>query len=128
MTRISQIAQLVVSIAVVGLFWLIYPGVMVIFASTAGLVYVSASVLALRGNALAIRVAFTLSLATAVITIVAVLRFVGNGFRYWSGNFEAHDGIYWPPYAFATIAIGATLVVALQVMSWRSEGASNPQS
>jgi hypothetical protein len=119
MARFSRIIQLTVSLAVVGLFWLIYPGVMVIAATAAGLLYVAASLLALRGGKPAARIAFTLSAITAALTTLAVLRFAGNGFNYLSGNFESHGGIYWPPYAFLAIAIGAALAVMLQVVAMR---------
>ncbi len=121
MTRISRIAQLIVALAILGLPCLIYPGVMVLFAIAPGLVYVAAAVAALRGSKLASQIAFTLSLATTIIAVFAVLRFMGNGFNYWSGNFQSHDGIYWPPYTFLAVAIGATLVVVLHLISWRTE-------
>jgi len=116
MIRATRIIQLVVSLSVVGLFWLIYPGVMLLVAAAVALLYVAAAVGALRGNYVAGRVAFVGSLATAVLATLAVLRFIANGYSYKSGNFELHDGVYWPPYAFLAIAIGASLVVGLQLL------------
>lgn len=117
MTRVSGIIQLLIALSVVGLFGLIYPGVMAIVATGVALVYVAVALGALRGNRVAGWAAFVFSLATAVLATAAVLRFIGNGFSYPSGNFELHDGVYWPPYAFLAIAIGASLVVGLQLLA-----------
>lgn len=116
MMRIAHVIQLIVSLAVLGLFWLIYPGVMVLFASAVGLLYVAASIGALRGSLLASRVALGFSVATAILAAAAVLRFVGNDFSYLSGSFVLYDGVYWPPYAFLAIANGATFVVVLHLV------------
>ena len=128
MARISKTAQLFVSLAVAGLPWLIYPGVMVLIASATGLVYVAASIGALRGSKLASRVALAFSVATAILATLAVLRFARGGFSYVSGNFEWHDGIYWTPYAFLAIAVGATLVVLSHLVSSRPGSGGDPQS
>jgi hypothetical protein len=128
MPRIARIIQLLVSLAVAGLFWLIYPGVMVIVATAAGLLYVAASLFALRGSKLATWIALTLSVATAVLTTLAVLRFAGNSFSYLAVNFKGHGGIYRTPYAFLAIAIGAALAVILQVVAARPGRSGGVQS
>lgn len=120
MTRVSRIIQLLVALSVVGLFWLIYPGVMVIVATGVALMYLAAAAGALRGNHVAGWVAFVFSLATAVLASAAVLHFIGNGFNYLSGNFQLRDDIYWPPYAFLAIAGSATIVVVLHLKNWKS--------
>ena len=127
MARISKIAQLLLSLAVLGLFWQIYPGVMVFVASAVGLVYVAASVCALRGSRLANRVAIAFSAATAILATLAVLRFARSGFSYATGNYEWHDGVYWTPYAFLAIAAGAALVVGLRLALWRSGSSRETQ-
>ena len=111
--------QLVVSIAVIGSIWLIYPGAMVIFASAVGLAYLAASFGAFHDNRIAIWVAFAFSVATAVLAALGVSRFIRNGFDFLAGNFDQQSGIYLPPYVFIAIAIGAVLVVALHLVSWR---------
>jgi hypothetical protein len=128
MVRIEHIIQLIVSLALIGLFWMIYPGVMVFAASALGLVYVAASIGAIRGSLLGGRVAFAFSAMTAILATLAVLRFVGNSFSYLSGSFESHDGVYWVPYAFLAVATGATLVVVLQLYSWRAGSGGEAQS
>lgn len=128
MLRIAHIIQLIVSLAVIGLFWMIYPGVMVLAASALGLVYVAASVAAIRGSKPGSRVAFAFSATTVILAALSVLRFVGNGFSYLSGNFQLHDGVYWAPYAFLAIASGATLVVVLQLVAWRTGSGGEAQS
>lgn len=115
MARASNIIQLLVAVAVIGLFFLIYPGVMVLFASAVGLVYVAAAVGALRGSRVAGWIATGFSAATALLATLGVFRFVGNGFGFLSGNFDSAEGIYWVPYAFLAIAISATLVVVLRL-------------
>ena len=115
MARASNIIQLLVAVAVIGLFFLIYPGVMVLFASAVGLVYVAAAVGALRGSRVAGWIATGFSAGTALLATLGVFRFVGNGFGFLSGNFDSVEGIYWVPYAFLTIAISATLVVVLRL-------------
>ena len=127
MTRVSKTIQLLVSLSVAGLFWLIYPGVMVVLAITVALIYVAAAIGAIRGNRLAEKAALAFTLATTVLAFIAVLRFIGNGFRYQSGNFELHDGFYWPPCAFLAIAIGAVLVVVLRLLPARKRP-DKPQS
>lgn len=116
MARIAHIIQLIVSLSIVGLFWLIYPGVMVLFAGVLGLVYVAAAIGALRGSLIAGRIALGFSIATALLGALAVHRFIGNGFSYVSGNFPPNEGIYWPPYIFLAIAVCAALVVGLQFL------------
>jgi len=128
MARISKIAQLFVSLAVLGLFWRIYPGVMVLFASAIGLIYVAASICALRGCRLANQVAIAFSAATAILATLAVLRFARSGFSYATGNYEWHDGVYWTPYAFLAVAAGAALVVVLHLALWRSANSRESQS
>lgn len=128
MARISKAAQLFVSLAVVGLFWLIYPGVMVLVASAVGLIYVASAVAALRGNKLGSRVAFAFSAATAILATLGATRLAGSGFSFTSGDFEFHDGVYWTPYAFLAVATGATLVVVLHLISWSTESGSETQS
>lgn len=125
MARVTDIIQLAVSLAVTGLFWMIYPGVMVILAMAVGLTYVTASIGALRGSRLGGRVALALTLATAVLAALAVSRFVGNGFSYSSGNFDQQDGIYWLPYAFLAITIGAVLVLVLRLALARGTGSES---
>ena len=124
MLRIAHILQLIVSLAVLGLFWLIYPGVMALVASAVALLYTAAAIGALRGSKGAGAVALAFTAATAILATLAVLRFAGNGFDYLAGNFERYDGIYWLPYAFVAVALGATLVVLLQVVAMRSRGAA----
>ena len=124
MRRVSRIIQLLVSVSIVGLFWLIYPGSMVIVATGVALVYVAAAVGALRDNRVAGWAAFVFSLATGVLATTAVLRFIRNGFSYATGDFELHDGIYWPPYAFLAIAAGATIVVGLHLVQYFRTGLS----
>jgi len=111
--------QLAVSLAVIGLIWLIYPGAMVIFTGAVGLAYLAASFGAIRDNRIAIWAALAFSVVTAVLTALGVSRFTRNGFDFLAGNFDQHSGIYLLPYVFLAISIGAVLVVALHLVSWR---------
>ena len=118
MIRFLKSSQLVVSLGVIGSFWLIYPGAMVIFASAVGLAYTAASVGAIRDHRIAIWVAFVFSIVTAVLAALGVNRFMRNGFDFLAGNFDQHSGIYLPPYLFLAISSGAALVVVLHLASW----------
>ena len=111
--------QLAVSLAVIGLIWLIYPGAMAVFASVVGLAYLAASLGTIRDNRLATWIAFAFSVVTAVLSALGVSRFIRNGFDFLAGNFDQQSGIYLPPYVFLAIFIGAVLVVALHLVSWR---------
>ena len=101
---------------------------MVLFASAIGLIYVAASICALRGCRLANQVAIAFSAATAILATLAVLRFARSGFSYATGNYKWHDGVYWTPYAFLAVAAGAALVVVLRLALWRSANSRESQS
>jgi hypothetical protein len=112
-------AQLVTAFAVVALFWLIYPGIMVILASGVGLIYVAASIGAILENRLAIWTAFVFSAIAAIFSAFSVHQFLRNGFDFLAGTFDQTDVFYLPPYLFLAISIGATLVVIAHLTSWR---------
>lgn len=111
--------QLAIAFAVIALFWMIYPGVMVIFASAAGFCYVLASIGAIRDCRIAIWLAFVFSMVTAVLSALAVNRFLRNEFDFMTGNFSQYSGIYLPPYLFLAISISSTFVVIMHLVSWR---------
>lgn len=109
--------QLAVSVGVLILFWLVYPGA--VFASVAGLCYVIASIAAIRDRPVGVRLAFTFSLLAFGFSAWAVYRYLDNGFDYLSGNFDGRAGIHWPAYLFLFVAVGAITVIVLHVLSWR---------
>lgn len=111
--------QVAVSLVLMILMWLIYPGVMVLFASLIGVCYMIAAIAAYRNNRIAIWIAFVYSTLTAMISLLGVQRFLDNGFDYFVGNFEHLQGIYLPPYLFLLISLMSTLVVILHCLSWR---------
>jgi len=119
MITFLKTVQLAISFGVIALFWLIYPGVMLIFASAAGLCYVVTSIGAIHDNRIAIWLAFVFSTLTAIFAALGVNRYLRNGFDFLVGNFYEHSGIYLPPYLFLVISLGATLVVIVHVASWR---------
>jgi len=112
-------AQLAIAFAVIALFWLIYPGMMVVFASGVGMIYVAASVGALLENRIAIWAAFVFSTITAILSAFGVNRFLQNGFDFLAGTFDESGEFYPPPYLFLAISIGAALVVIAHLASWR---------
>jgi hypothetical protein len=111
--------QLIVAFAVVVLFWLIYPGIMVIFASAVGMIYVAASIGAIFEYRTAIWAAFVFSAIAAVFSAFGVNRLLRNGFDFLEGTFDQTGGFYLTPYLFLAISIGAALVVIAQLASWR---------
>ena len=126
MARVADVIQLAISFAVIGLFWLIYPGVMLLIASAIGMAYVLASAGALRGNLLAGRIALVFTATTAIFALLGTSRFAVNGFSYLSGNFAHEGGIYWLPYAFLAIAAGAAVVVLMRMVSARRDSECQP--
>jgi hypothetical protein len=111
--------QLAVSVGVLVLFWLIYPGVLLLFAGLVGLCYVIASIAAVRDKLVGMWLAFAFSLLTFVFSAWGVYRYLDNGFDYLSGNFDGRAGIYWPAYLFLFVALGAITVIVLHALSWR---------
>ena len=111
--------QLAVSVGLLALFWLIYPGVLLVFAGAVGLCYVVASIMAIRDRFAGIWVAFAFSLLAFAFSAWGVYRYLDNGFDYLSGNFDGRAGIYWPAYLFLLVAIGSMAVIVLHARSWR---------
>ena len=97
--------QLAISVGVIGLFWLIYPGAMVIFATAAGLCYVAAAVGAFFDMKIAIWLALLFSILTAILSTLGVSRFLRNDFDFIGGNFDGLSGVYLTPYLFLAISV-----------------------
>ena len=119
MISLLKSTQLVIAIAVIALFWLIYPGIMMVFASGAGIIYVAASIGALFENRIAIWTAFVFSTVTAILSALGVTRFLRSGFDFLAGKFDETGDIYLLPYLLLAISIGAALVVIAHLASWR---------
>ncbi|MBN1238135.1 MAG: hypothetical protein JXB36_06520 [Gammaproteobacteria bacterium] len=118
-TRLLKLLQLAVSVGVLVLFWLVYPGVLLAFAGVAGLCYLVASVAAMRDRIVGIWLAFAFSLLTMLFSGWGVYRYLDNGFDYLAGNFDGRAGVYWPAYLFLLVAAGSIAVVVLHALSWR---------
>jgi hypothetical protein len=111
--------QLAVSIAVLFLFWLIYPGVLLLFAGAVGVCYVLAAIAAAGDRRIAIWAAFAFTLLTFAFSTYGVYRYLDNGFQYLAGNFPGRPGIYWPAYVFAFVAVGSFAVIVLHAFTTR---------
>ena len=111
--------QLATSVGVVILFWLIYPGVMAMFATAVGMVYVGASIGAIFNFRIAIWFGLLFSILTAILSTLGVSQFVRHGFNFGAGNFDGLSGIYFPPYVFLILSLASTLLGLLHVVSWR---------
>ena len=118
-TGLLKALQLAVSVGVLVLFWLIYPGAMVAFAGLVGLCYVLASMAAIMDRLAGIWLAFAFSVLTLLFSAWGVYRYLDNGFDYLAGNFGGRDGIYWPAYLFLLVAVGSIAVVVLHAFAWR---------
>ncbi|TFG39842.1 MAG: hypothetical protein E4H42_05260, partial [Chromatiales bacterium] len=66
MIEVLKWLQLAVSIGVIALFWLIYPGIMVVFATAGGLCYAASAIVAFRDHRVAIWLAFAFSSLTTI--------------------------------------------------------------
>lgn len=119
MISFLKFTQLTIAIAVNVLFLLIYPGVMVFFAIGVGIIYVLVSIGAILENRFAIWAALIFSAFTAVLSAIAVNRFLRNGFDLLIGTFEQTSDFYLPPYLFLAISIGAAVVVVAHFACWR---------
>jgi hypothetical protein len=119
MIRALKSIQLVVSIGVIILFLMIYPGVMVVFACMVGCFYVAAAIGSMRDSLPAIWVAFAFSLLTAILSTLGVMRFLTNGFDFLAGNWGQYGGLYFHPYLFVIISFGSIAVVILHLLSWK---------
>ena len=106
------------SIGLLVLFWLIYPGTLVLFASGAALCYLAAAVAAARDRLAGVLIAFGFTVLAFAFSAYGVYRYLVNGFDYLSGNFAYLDGVYWPPYLFLLIALGSLAVIALHALTW----------
>lgn len=107
------------SFCVIALIWLIYPGVMVLFATFAALCYVAVCIAAFRDNQFAVWLAFVITALLGILSSLSVNHFIQNGFNYFAGNFPEYNGIYLPPYLFLVISLGSAIVVVLHLITWR---------
>ncbi len=114
-----KILQLFVSTSVIVLFWLIYPGALVVIATGVGLCYLLSSLGAMRDNRMAIWFAFIFSAATSVLSALSVHRFLSAGFDFLAGHHDQQSGFYLPPYLFLLITLTSTVVVLMHLVSWR---------
>ncbi len=111
--------QLAVAVGVLVLFWMIYPGVMAVFASGIAFCYIGAALAAAWDRPLGVWLAFLFTLSAFGFSAWGVYRYLDNGFEYWSGNFPGWSGFYLPPYVFLAVALGAAAVIVLHALSWR---------
>ena len=111
--------QLAVSVAVLVLFWLIYPGILLLVTGIAGVCYVIAAIAAASDRVVGIWAAFFFTLLAFAFSTWGVYRYLDNGFEYLSGNFPSRTGIHWPAYLFLFIAVGSLAVIVLHALSAR---------
>jgi hypothetical protein len=111
--------QLAVSIGAFVLSWLVFPGVLMLFAALVGLAYVAAAIAAAYDKLIGIWAAFAFSLFALAACAWGVYRYLDNGFDYLAGNFDNRAGFYWPAYLFLVVTAIALAVVVLHVVSWR---------
>lgn len=117
--RLLKALQLAVSVGVIALTWLIYPGVMAVVATVVGGCYTAACVLAFADKRIGIWAASLLTGLTAVLSTLAIGRFERNGFSFLSGGYESHSAFYAVPYLFLGVSLGSLLAVVLYAVCWR---------
>lgn len=115
--RVLKALQLAVAVGLLVLLWLIYPGVLLVFAGAVGLCYVAAAIFAMLDKRVGIWLAFGFTLSAFAFSVWGVYRYLDNGFEFLSGNFPGRTGVYWPAYLFLLIAIGALVVIVLHTLS-----------
>ena len=100
------------------LFWLIYPGVMMMLASVVGLCYVAAAIGAAFDRPVGVWLALGFSVLAFAFSAYGVYRYLVNGFGFLSGNFANLEGVHWPAYRFLLVALGSLAVIVLHAVSW----------
>ncbi len=111
--------QLVTSVGLVGVVWMVYPGSTLVLVTVVGACYVGAAVLAALDYRIGIWLAFAFSVLTAAFAGYGVYRYVRNGFDFLRGTYGRLDETYLPPYLFALVAACAVAVVLLHLKAWR---------
>lgn len=117
--RVLKALQIAVAVGLFVLFWLIYPGVLLLFTGAVAACYVIASIAAARDRLLGIWVAFAFTVLAFGFSAWGVYRYIDNGFEFLSGNFPGRAGIHWPAYLFLLIALGSLAVIVLHALSRR---------
>lgn len=115
--------QLTVAVGLLVLFWMIYPGVLLMVAGAVAAAYVVAAMAAFRWRA-AHWLALGFTFLALLFAVWGVYRYFANGFEWLGGNFSGRDGIYWPAYIFLLVALGSATVIVLQLLrgSGRPDG------
>ena len=119
MISVLKSTQFVTSIIVAVSFWLIYPGVMVFFASIVGLCYMMTAIGAIFENRIAIWFAFAFSVLSSILSSFGVARFIQGNFDFSVGNWGMSDEFYVHPYLFVIISLMSTVVVIMHLLSWQ---------
>ena len=119
MIKALKSIQFMTSVTVTALFWLIYPGVMVLLASIVGLCYMMTAIGAIFENRIAIWFAFAFSVLTSILSSFGVARFVRGSFDFSVGNWGMSDEFYVHPYLFVIISLMSTVVVIMHLLSWQ---------
>ncbi len=119
MIKALKSIQFMTSVTVTALFWLIYPGVMVLLASIVGLFYMMAAIGAIFENHIAIWFAFAISLLTAILSSLGVVRFAQGSFDFLAGNWGKSEEFALHPYLFVIVSLMSTVVVIMHLISWQ---------
>jgi hypothetical protein len=117
--RVLKTLQLAVAAIAIVVSWVIYPGVLVLFATIVGACYMVAALLALADKRIAIWTATLFTTLAAVLSTLAIGRFQRAGFSFLSGSYESHSQFYAVPYLFLLMSIGSLLAVVLYAVCWR---------
>jgi hypothetical protein len=117
--QLLKAVQVAVSVVVMALVWLIYPGVLVAVATLVALLYLTACLFAAADRRIGIWSAFLFTGLTAVLSTLGVSRFLRSGFNFLSGSYESYSEFYAVPYLFLVTSVGSILVVVLHAACWR---------
>ncbi|GJM12648.1 MAG: hypothetical protein DHS20C12_10510 [Pseudohongiella sp.] len=118
MITFLKLTQLTTAFAVIALFLLIYPGIMALFATGVGIIYLLVSIGAILENRFAIWSALIFSVFTAALSAMGVNQFLRNGFDFLTGISGQTNNFDLIPYLFLAISIAATVVVVAHLASW----------
>lgn len=111
--------QIATAVGVLLQMWMMYPGVMVLFASFAGLAYLATAICAIYDLRFFMWISALVTVAVWAWTSTIVVVIIDRGFNYLSGTYASGEGGHILLYVFLLNALMSLSVVTLTALSWR---------
>lgn len=107
--------QLVASLALIALFWRLYPGATLVPTLVFAGGYAAAAVLAALDFRIGIWLALPCGVVTALFASYGVYRYVVNGFNFLAGTDSRIESVQVLPYLFLVVAAASLAAVLLHL-------------